>query len=152
MAGGMDPKLDQRRPISERLGWDRQPAPAPRPAPAGGRAPQGPDHPRPERARPEHEHRDRVQQGTPARPRRAGPAVEDDAPRTMPRGGRPVHVWVCDIPEAPGTHPGVLLGWQQDGAGRWLGRVMMAAEGREGWVTMTLWVDARNLRSLDARP
>jgi len=59
---------------------------------------------------------------------------------------------VCDIPEARGTHPGVLLGWQQDGGDRWLGRVMMAAEGREGWVTMTLWVDARNLRNLDAPP
>jgi hypothetical protein len=55
----------------------------------------------------------------------------------------PRHVWVIDAPECPGRWPGVLLGWEQDGQG-WLGRV--AVEGREGMVTMTLWVRAAHLR------
>ena len=58
------------------------------------------------------------------------------------------HCWVIDAPEAAGRWPGVLLGWDKDARG-WLGRVMTAVEGREGMVTMTLWVRAEHLRPMN---
>lgn len=60
------------------------------------------------------------------------------------------HCWIVDAPEAAGRWPGVLLGWERDGKG-WLGRVMMAVEGREGMVTMTLWVRAEHLRPISTK-
>ena len=66
----------------------------------------------------------------------------------LPRGERARHCWVVETPEAPGRWPGVLLGWERRPDGGWVGRVMMAAEGREGMVTMTLWVRAEHLRPL----
>ena len=38
------------------------------------------------------------------------------------------------------------LGRDQDPRGGWLGRVVMAVEGSQGMVTMTLWVRAEQLR------
>jgi hypothetical protein len=35
------------------------------------------------------------------------------------------HVWVDEPPDRPGRHPGLLLEWRQDGAGR-AGRVAFA--------------------------
>ena len=72
--------------------------------------------------------------------------VEETADRAAPDGGHPRHVWVVNTPEAPGRWPGVLLGWQRRADGGWVGRVTMAAVGREGMVTMTLWVRAEHLR------
>lgn len=83
------------------------------------------------------------------------PAAPESAPAALPDGGAhrqewPTlkHVWVADAPEVPGRWPGILMGWARDDRG-WLGRVSLAAEGREGIVTMTLWVRAEHLVPLD---
>jgi hypothetical protein len=83
-------------------------------------------------------------------PRRSGeiPALtmDQEPRRQLPTASAgPRHCWVIDAPECPGRWPGVLLGWEQDGKG-WLGRVMVAVEGRQGMVTMTLWIRAEHLR------
>ena len=72
------------------------------------------------------------------------------APQQRPPADRaPRHCWVVNAPEVPGRWPGVLLGWEQDHKG-WLGRVILAAEGSEGMVTMTLWVRAEHLHPATA--
>ena len=76
------------------------------------------------------------------------PPAASRARQELPQGKRVRHCWVVDCPEAPGRWPGVLLGWEQDPRGGWLGRVMMAVEGSQGMVTMTLWVRAEQLRPL----
>ena len=84
----------------------------------------------------------------PASPAAANPVELTEPAQRLPQGERARHCWVVNTPEAPGRWPGVLLGWERRPDGGWVGRVMMAASGREGMVTMTLWVRSEHLQPL----
>jgi hypothetical protein len=79
-----------------------------------------------------------------------GPSIPMDptARERAPVAGAACQCWVIDCPEAPGRWPGILESWQRGPKG-WLGRVVLAAEGRHGWVSMTLWIEAQYLRPTD---
>jgi hypothetical protein len=65
------------------------------------------------------------------------------APAPVPPGEPcPVkHCWVTVPVDGGGPRPGLLLEWRKDGAGRWEGRVVYAAELRPGrWATVEEWL------------
>lgn len=61
---------------------------------------------------------------------------------------RAEHVWVTDVAAGDRHAPGLLLGWQQDRRGRWLGWVVVAHLGAQetGPYVQQRWVPAESIR------
>ncbi|NEK86344.1 hypothetical protein GCU60_11325 [Blastococcus saxobsidens] len=59
-----------------------------------------------------------------------------------PEEGR--HCWVRDLPESPGTWPGLLVEWRRRGQG-WQGRVVYTVPRPDGPALVEAWLPASRL-------
>jgi hypothetical protein len=72
------------------------------------------------------------------------PAPEP-APSRGPEVAEGRHCWVRNPPQAPGTWPGLLVEWRQDGGG-WQGRVVFAVGTPTGPTLVEAWLPADRLQ------